>query len=254
MRVSGTSGSGAQGRGGVRLFAFHHAGGSRALYNNWPDRLPPTWDVRLLDAPGHGKLFGEPTIDELGALAEFFLAAIETELDVPYAFFGHSMGGQVACELTHQLLAKGHTPPVWLGLSSCRAPGTRPLVVRHLLSDEELRRTMSEMGGTPDMVLQDSGLWEIFGPIIRSDLRLVETPRPGYDERLPMPVNVYGGRADQSLLQEQLEAWEESCGDFRGLRMFDGGHFYFNADPGPLLEHVVQDVHRALGAASDTSR
>jgi surfactin synthase thioesterase subunit len=238
----------------VRLFAFHHAGGSQALYRDWPGRLPAAWDVRLMDAPGHGKLFGEPHIDDLGALAEFFLAAIESELDVPYAFFGHSMGGMVACELTHRLLARGHTPPRWLGLSSCRAPGMRPQVLRHLLSDEELRRSVAGMGGTPDMVFEDPDLWEVFGPIIRADLRLVETPRPAYDVPLPVPVNVYGGREDTSIPREQLVAWEECCTDFRGLQLFDGGHFYFQADPGPLLELIARDVRQALGTASDAAR
>jgi len=143
---------------------------------------------------------------------------------------------------------------VWLGLSSCRAPGTRPSVPRYTLSDEELRRSVAELGGTPAVVLEDPTLWEVFGPIIRADLRVVEAPRPRHAQPLTVPVTVFGGRDDESVPQEQLTAWTGCCTDFRGLRLFEGGHVYFSDDPGPLVEHVVRDVTAALDAVPDPSR
>jgi hypothetical protein len=35
------------------------------------------------------------------------------------------------------------------------------------------------------------------------------------------------------------------------VRIFDGGHFYFSNDPGPLVEQVVADVRTALAAPLD---
>jgi surfactin synthase thioesterase subunit len=248
---SGASGPGDQAE--VRLFAFHHAGGSHTLFQGWRSRLPPNWDVRLLNAPGHGNLFGQPLIDDLGRLADHFLQHIGPELNGPYAFFGHSMGGLIACELAQRLVAEGHSRPVWLGVSASRPPGYVPTVLRHKLSDSELRRHVGGMGGTPAPVLEDPQLWEVFEPLFRADFRLVETGLPDYERPLPVPLTVFGGRDDASVPAEMLSAWARQSTAFQGTRLLDGGHFYFSADPGPLLEHVIHDIRTALGALTEPS-
>jgi len=236
--------------GGLRLFVFHHAGGSHLLYRDWPGLLPSSWDVRLLDAPGRGRLTGEPQIDDARTLAGFFRRRLAADLSGPFAFFGHSMGALIAYELTQQLAAEGQRLPVWLGLSARGAPrpagdGTR----RHDLPDDELRLHLAAMGGTPLEVLQDADLWEMFAPALRNDLKLVESwrPLPGAPA-LSMPVSVYGGDGDVVVPPERLAGWEQHCARFMGLRMFDGGHFYFQADPRTLLQQVARDATAALNA------
>ncbi|MFE7840548.1 thioesterase II family protein [Streptomyces sp. NPDC057474] len=235
----------------LRLFVLHHAGGSHLLYRDWPGLLPAGWDVRLLDVPGRGRLAGEPHIDDARELAAFFLRRLAGDLTGPFAFFGHSMGALVSYEMTQQLMARGGLLPVWLGLSARGGPrpqgeGTR----RHELPDEELRVHLAAMGGTPLEVLRDADLWAMFAPAIRGDLKLVESwrPLPGAPA-LPMPVAVYGGRQDVVVPAERLAGWEPHAERFQGLRMFEGGHFYFQADPRPLLGLVAQDAAAALGPA-----
>ncbi|MFJ5533581.1 thioesterase II family protein [Streptomyces sp. NPDC093261] len=234
----------------LRLFGFHHAGGSSSLFHPWRRLLPAGWELRALDAPGHGTLMGQRPIDDLDALLTHFLDVVRPEPEVPYAFFGHSMGGVVAYELTRRLIAEGRVPPVWLGVSACRAPGTPLAVRRHALDDEELRRSVAELGGTPAQLLDDPALWGIFGPLIRADLRLVETWHSEPGEPLRLPLSVFGGRGDVSPPPEQLTAWAGRSAAFLGMRLFDGGHFYFGADPQPLLTHVVRDVRTAVEAAA----
>jgi surfactin synthase thioesterase subunit len=239
----------------LRLFVFHHAGGSHLLYREWPARLPAHWDVRLMDAPGRGRLTGEPPIDDAGELAAFFLRRLAADLTGPFAFFGHSMGALVAYEMTRRLAAEGRELPVWLGLSARGAP--RPLgenTRRHALPDEELRLHLAAMGGTPVEVLRDPDLWEMFAPAIRNDLKLVESWRPLADTpALTMPVAVYGGMKDVVVPPERLAAWEQHAEHFQGLRMSEGGHFYFQADPRPLLDLITRDTTAALSAAVSPS-
>ncbi|MEU5214593.1 alpha/beta fold hydrolase [Streptomyces sp. NPDC020807] len=250
------SGTRAGGEPEIRLFGFHHAGGSSALYHGWADRLPESWDVRWMDAPGHGKLMGRQLITELDALTRYFQEQIEPELDVPYAFFGHSMGGIVAFELAHRLIGEGRTPPVWLGLSACRAPSAAPLEIqKHLLDDDQFREHVRGLRGTPALLLDDPGLWGIFGPLIRADLRLVETWQPDLSRAaLDLPLTVFGGHGDTHAPQSQLAQWAGQSENFIGPRMLDGDHFYFSEDPGPLLEHIVRDVRSALGAVPNLSQ
>jgi surfactin synthase thioesterase subunit len=241
----------------LRLFVFHHAGGSHVPYRHWPAALPKEWDVRLLDAPGRGRLGDLPQLDDAGRLADFFLRRLQDDLQGPYAFFGHSMGALVAYEMTVRLAAKGSRLPVWLGLSARGAP-LPPGEDRqhHHLPDAELQTHLELLGGTPEEVFDDPGLWALYGPLIRGDLRLVETwrPRPA-TPALPaaVAVSVFGGREDRSVPPERLAGWERHTGRFLGLRVLDGDHFYFQDDPGPLLGWIRRDVAAALASTAVVS-
>ncbi|OIK05277.1 thioesterase II family protein [Streptomyces monashensis] len=234
----------------LRLFVLHHAGGSHLPYRHWPAELPDTWDVRLLDAPGHGLLLDLPQITDAGRLADRLLRDMEPERACPYALFGHSMGALVAYEITRRAVDLGLPPPVWVGLSARSAPQLAgPPTRYHELSDAELRTRLRLLGGTPDEVFDDPELWALFEPVIRADLRLVENwcPAPGATA-LPVALSAFAGGADGSASPRQMTGWAEHTERFLGLRVFDGGHFYFQDDPGPLLRRIERDVTTALAA------
>ncbi|MFJ5779692.1 thioesterase II family protein [Streptomyces sp. NPDC093094] len=235
----------------LRLFVFHHAGGSHLAYRDWPRLFPAGWDVRLVDAPGRGLCGDRPAIGDALRLVSWFRSELDAELRGPFALFGHSMGGLIAYELTRALVAEGRAP-MWLGLSARGIPrpggdGTR----RHLLSDAGLRRELALMGGTPAEVLDDPELWELFSPAIRGDLRLVETWRPLPDPApLPVPLSVYGGTDDPVAPPDRLAGWAAHSTHPLGLRLFEGGHFYFQPDPAPLTARITADIRAALALSA----
>ncbi|MFJ8313291.1 MULTISPECIES: thioesterase II family protein [unclassified Streptomyces] len=234
----------------LRLFVFHHAGGSHLMYRDWPALFPSGWDVRTPDVPGRGPLDDRLPLADVGAVVDHFVAELGDQLTGNFALFGHSMGGVVAYELTRRLLAESRTPPVWLGLSARGATRIDEASHRHLLSDAALRRAVAALGGTPQAVLDDPDLWGLFEPTIRGDLRLGETWSPA-PTALPatVPVSAFGGRYDQTVPPEQLDGWSTLAERFLGLHLFDGGHFYFRDDPSALIEQITQDAGRALALA-----
>ncbi|MFE7778559.1 thioesterase II family protein [Streptomyces sp. NPDC057445] len=235
----------------LRLFVFHHAGGSHLMYRDWPERFPADWEVRTPDAPGRGPMDGRPPAADAAALVDHFLDELAAELTGRFALFGHSMGAVVAYELTRRLIAEGRTPPVWLGLSSRGAPGGQT-THRHLLSDADLRGALAAMGGTPAAVLEHPELWELFAPVIRGDLRLVETWRPGpVAEPLPVPMSVFGGTRDELVPPGRLADWSGVAGHFLGRHLFDGDHFYFRDHLTALAGQITDDVRKALALAED---
>ncbi|MGW1768314.1 thioesterase II family protein [Streptomyces sp. NPDC002073] len=238
----------------LRLFVLHHAGGSHLLYRHWPAELPDTWDVRLLDAPGHGLLLDTPLIADASRLADFLIGAIEDDLTGPYAFFGHSMGALVTYEITRRIVERGLPLPVWIGVSARTAPQVPgPRNPYHVLPDDELRSRLKELGGTPDGVFDDPDLWALLAPVIRADLSLVENWRPAPDARpLPVALSAYAGREDLGASPERMAGWKEHSEHFLGLRVFDGGHFYFLDDPAPVLRQIEHDATAALDAAGAT--
>ncbi|MFJ9343614.1 thioesterase II family protein [Streptomyces sp. NPDC101733] len=241
-------------RPALRLFVLHHAGGSHLLYRHWPALLPDTWDVRLLDAPGHGLLLDQPQISDAGRLADHLLREIEPELTEPYALFGHSMGGLLTYEITRRIVERGLPLPVWVGVSARSAPQScGPGALYHALPDAELRTRLRMLGGTPDAVFDDPDLWALFAPIIRADLRLVEDwrPVPGA-AALPVALSAFAGVEDHSASPARMAGWEEHSEHFLGLRVLDGHHFYFQGDPGPLLRQIERDATAALDALGAT--
>ncbi|MFF6954713.1 thioesterase II family protein [Streptomyces iakyrus] len=239
----------------LRLFVFHHAGGSHLMYRDWPALFPADWQVRIPDAPGRGMLTLAEPIEDATALARHFLQELDGELTGRFAFFGHSLGSTTAYELTRLLLAEDRTPPVWIGLSGRAAP--RPdgtgRTFRHLLPDAELRRHIAGLGGTPSAVLDEPELWELLAPAIRSDLKVSETWNPEWPPTpLPVPLSLFGGRDDGASPPWTLAPWSKASEHFLGLHLFDGGHFYFLDDPAPLAALITREAVRAehMGSAS----
>lgn len=232
----------------LRLFVFHHSGGSHLMYRDWPSSFPAGWDVRTPDAPGRGPRDGRPALTDMGALVEHFLHELDSGLTGRFAFFGHSMGGLVAYELTRRLVEAGRTPPVWLGVSARGTlhPDGDPKR-RHLLPDAELRRELMAMGGTSSSVLDHEELWDLFAPTIRADLRISETWRTKpLTAPLPVPLSVFGGTRDHVAPPHRLDGWSAASEHFLGLRLFNGGHFYFQDRMPEVAGRIQDDVRRAL--------
>ncbi|MCI3221322.1 thioesterase II family protein [Streptomyces sp. NP-1717] len=237
----------------VRLFFFHHAGGSHLLYRGWTRLFPDDWDICLLDAPGRGNAQALPLIGDCAGLVGFLDEALAPLLNRPFAFFGHSVGARVAYALTRRLEETARELPLWLGVSSFRAPqpdSPEPPLGRSLRSDTALRDWLRTTGGAPDRLLSDDSLWNAFAPVLRSDLGLAdtwdrETPRTP----LPVPLTVFGGTDDTVVASRQLENWPRLTDDFLGQHTYSGGHFYLNDHREQLVGRITRTVRDRLGPA-----
>lgn len=240
---------------GPRLFVFPHAGGWSLLFRQWPDRFPPDWRVRALDAPGHGALLDSPPLADGEALLSYYLDLIAPEIAdarTPFAFFGHSMGSLVAYELTRRLLARGMATPVWLGVSAFGFPGTGdgpgPLLDPGL-SDDALRRLLGSLGGTPPEVLADPHLWTVFAPAVRADLAVLRDLRAvPAGPPLPVALSAFAGADDEAAPPARVASWAGRTERFLGLRVLNGGHFYFQDSLDDLAARVTADVRGELRA------
>lgn len=229
----------------LRLIIFHHAGGSAAAYYPLVRKLPPEWDVLLLDLPGRGRRAAEPPVDAMAELIERVCTDIDPWLtDLPVALFGHSLGAVVALE-SARWMCDEHVgmPPVWVGVSGRIAPGFQALSRRRLyeLDDEALLRTLISMGGTPEQVRRVPEIRDRLLTTVRADLRAADTYQPAPD-RIPLscPVTAFSGDRDEWAPPASMPAWaRETSGDFAHFS-FPGGHFYF-------LDDGFRDLGRQIG-------
>ncbi|WP_433855258.1 thioesterase domain-containing protein [Streptomyces kronopolitis] len=231
----------------MRLFLFHHAGGSHLLYRGWADQFPRDWELCLLEAPGRGQLQTVPLIDDCDLLVDYFHTAIAPLLDRPFGFFGHSMGALIAYQLTRRLHHEGGPLPAWLGVSAYGAPrgeagaDGRP----HLMSDDELRGWLWNVGGSAPQLLDNEAVWRTFAPVFRNDFKLLDTwAPPRTPEPLPVPLSVFGGRRDKLIGEDRLLSWQAFTTHFRGLESYEGDHFYL-VNNRPLAAAITADIGSA---------
>lgn len=228
----------AQAAGSPRLFCFPHAGGGAGhplALSGWaavPVRLPGR-ESRLAEAP----------FERMGPLVAALAGNIDSYLDRPFAFFGHSMGAVVAFELARELRRRARPLPMMLIASGARAPQFRrhhvpPPAPSREIFVEELRR----LEGIPAEVLDDAALMRAILPALEADASLYRNYVYAEDPPLPISLRAYGGAEDPNVRREHLDGWAQQTTASFAVRVFPGGHFYLTTVREPFLEALETDL------------
>lgn len=229
-------------RARVRLFCFPYAGGSALMFRRWPELLPPEVQVCPVLLPGRGPRRREPAFTDLRRMVEAFLPVMAEHLDRPFAFFGHSMGGAIAFELSRRLRRSYGVEPRHLFISGRRAPHLPD--IEHPIYDlpePEFKEELRRLNGTPAEVLEHPELMEMLIPLLRADISVSQTYTCEARPSLTCPVTVFGGTLDIYDEPAGLEAWREHTVGAFDLRMFDGDHFFINAEQQSILR-LIEDA------------
>ena len=227
----------------IRLFAFAHAGGGASGFRQWNKILPPRIDAYAVQLPGRETRFTEPKLTQFSTAIEAIVAALRPSLDLPFVFFGHSLGALLAFETARHLRRLGAPAPRHLFLSGFSAPQIRePVEAYSKLSDADFLQSITKYGGMPVEISQNAELLELFLPTLRADFSLLETYQYLDEPALDCPISVFGGLDDLEAPQEKLTAWNiHTTKPFR-LSMFPGNHFYLNTAQNALLAEITRDL------------
>ncbi|MBL4795100.1 MAG: thioesterase, partial [Pseudomonadales bacterium] len=223
----------------IRLFCFSYAGGSAGAFRGWCDLLPDYIEVCSVQLPGRGSRFREPPITNMSLLLDMLVPEIKQHFNDPFAFFGHSMGAQVSFELARRLRSLNEPLPVHLFESGRRAPqleSNRKII--HGLPEDQFLNEIKKLNGTPEEALQHPELMELVSPILRADIKLVETW--DYRDELPLsiPITALAGAADEGVPVESIEEWGVQTSKGFTLRVFNGDHFFINSCKSEVLANV----------------
>jgi len=220
----------------MRLFCFTYAGGSAWVFNSWPRELPADVEVVCVQLPGRGARIREQAMGSVSAIVDCLERELTGNLDVPFAFFGHSMGGKIAFELARRLNVSNKSVPFHLLVSGCPAPTTSvKRVPIHNLPADEFWDELRKLNGTPDEVFQNPELMELMEPLLRADFKAIETWVYESNAPLNIPLTAFTGQDDALVSLEHLCEWsKETTGEF-SYRVFSGDHFFINQDRENLL-------------------
>lgn len=229
-------------RAQTRLFCFPYAGVGAAVYRSWPTGLPEEVEMCAIQLPGRANRLHEPACASIPALVNSLMHALLPHLDLPFAFFGHSMGAVLAYEVVRALHSCGGPLPKHLVLSSRRPPHVPdPEPPLHVLPDDRFVAEIEcRYGGIPPEVKAEPDLMALLLPCLRADIEALETFHPPPRPALPLPITVFGGLFDQMVPQSHLEAWRsETSAAFR-VHTFAGGHFYMDSHRVDLLRRLLE--------------
>lgn len=231
----------------LRLICFHHAGGGAHAYRDWDKNLPCSIEVAAVQFPGRGVRLAEQPLTSVDAVLPGLMDALVPALSKPFVFFGHSMGALIAFEVARSLRRLRKTLPVHLFVSGRGGPPKRDWHVNFSeLSDEDLLVELERYGGAPKEVLEHTELMRLMLPTIRADFKVCETYNYVPEEPLDCPISAYGGLEDFEVKQERLEAWRDETLPAFNLRMFPGGHFYFQKSEHSILQSILKDLQHVF--------
>jgi medium-chain acyl-[acyl-carrier-protein] hydrolase len=162
-------------------------------------------------------------------------------LDIPYVFFGHSMGALISFEIAHKVKIMYNSQPHKLYISSHRVPSfKRESKIIHSLEDAELKSELIRMNGMNKEIYENDELMEIFLPIIRNDYRLCETYEYSEREKLGCKITVLGGNSDYDIGEEHLKQWSNFTNSKFHLQMFEGDHFFLLKNQTEFIRQFVE--------------
>ncbi len=231
---------------GVRLFCLPHAGSGAAGFYRWKRLLPATIAVCPVLLPGREARLAEPSLTDAQRIADELHAQAAPHLNRPYAVFAHSMGALLAYEWLLRIAASGLPHPLCFFASGRKAPQipSSHTGLHRLAAEPFVHELKRRYGGEPEALIADPELQEVFLPILRSDLQVVETYSWRPSPPLACPIHALAGETDASVSPEGLQRWSElTTGPFATHR-FPGDHFYsFHAGQQPLLAFIAETLN-----------
>jgi medium-chain acyl-[acyl-carrier-protein] hydrolase len=224
----------------IRLICCHHSGVGASTYYPWIKQIPNFVELNAIQLPGRETRFGETLLTNLDSVIEGLMKDFLKLLDKPYLLFGHSVGALIVYELSKKLQAESMPLPKTLIISGSRAPHLPPLQNMHLLSENEFIEKLALYNGTPQEVLNNKDLLELFLPILRADFCIGETYR--YQESLPIQCDIValGGTDDPTVSLERLQEWKMHTASHFNLHLLPGDHFFVKSS----LDNVLAIINK----------
>ena len=234
----------------LRLFCFPYAGGSSLIFRKWVDSLPASIELCPVRLPGREGRARETPYHHLHSLVEATYEGIQSYLDKPFAFFGHSMGAILSYHLTHYARHKCGLEPAHLFISGRRAPQfTDEQTPTYKLPDKEFIEDLQRLNGTPREVLENHELMQMMIPLLRADFEVCQTYQYAPLPVLSCPITAYGGLQDADVSRENLAGWREHTTGTFTLRMLPGDHFFINSSTPLLLRTLAAVLHHCVLAS-----
>ncbi len=230
----------------MKLFCIPYAGGSASNYTRWNKYLHNSINLYPMELAGRGMRYSKPLYNSINEAVDDLYNLIKGELNnEPYAFFGHSMGSLLVYELGIKIIEK-HNSPVHVFVSGGTAPQARVKTKpTHNLPLEEFKKEILRYEGTPATFFDNKELLDLFLPVLRSDIKIMEEYDYPYNrvfEPFKCPISVFHGKTDFHAPSSTISEWRKLTTEDCRIYPFEGGHFFIH----DYEEEIVEIINQTL--------
>lgn len=219
-----------------RLICFHDAGGNASLYQDWPRLLGDQIELTAVELPGRGRRVHEKPYEDVHLLVRDLKQALLPLIDKPFLFFGHSMGGLIAFELTRELARSKMPLPSSLFISS--TPGLTTYTRAEVNPNASMEDLVALFPHLDKTNIGDDELHQYLVNLMRGDLHLLNAYRYQKDSKLNVPIVVVHGNNDPRVTAEQAVKWTEETTSSCDIHVRPGGHRYIDHDSAFLTDLI----------------
>ncbi len=212
------------------FFFFPFAGGSSYSFEYY--RKYTAHNFYTLEYPGRGKKIKLPLMDNIHQITNDVFNDLSVPPNTPFYFYGHSMGTLTAYLLIKELTHKKLPLPSHLFVSARGGPSSLIKNIRHNLPQDKFWKKIKDLGGCPQEILTNQDLMLFFEPILRADLKAIETYEYKSSEPFNIPITVLLGKND-SVSHEEAMLWQKETSQPIDIHYFDGGHFF-------IFDHIKE--------------
>jgi len=229
-----------------KLYCCPWSGAGAGVFRDWPHLAGADIDVCSVTYPGRERRFTEAALTTVEAIADNVLPELLTDIDRPYALFGHSLGAHVVHACARRLTERGRSP-AWAFVAGSPPPGITRGPLNHTLDDQEFLHAVGSALDGPDQMLSDPDFVELILPTLRADVRASEiyglTARTGLD----CPITTFAGTRDPSALPGDLRLWRSLAAGGFASEEIEGDHMFVT---GPGAAAIVSVITATLAKAS----
>ncbi|WP_229853088.1 thioesterase II family protein [Streptomyces albospinus] len=226
----------------LRVLCFPCAGGSADHYRSWAALAPAGVQVTVIRRPVGDSHVDEAPPRSAQEVAQGVGPALARCRDeVPWVFFGHSLGAWLAYETAHWLMRNGFGGPRGLVVASASAPHlphSSPPSAH--LPDAEFLAHLNELGGLPDVLVRHPRLARLWLPRLRADMHIYDTYRHLGPIELPCPIAALAGTDDRLAPVADVAQWRRHTAGQWSLEVRPGDHFSVLTDPAPALAALTK--------------
>lgn len=212
----------------IRIFLFPFAGGSAHYYKPWLKYFDKTVEVIFVQLPGRAERIDEKPYDTMSSVIAQLMEYSAFITEKPYLILGHSLGAKIAYELSCTLERQTNIPPLHLIVSGSKAPhlvNDKPNI--YSLPKSKFIDELRVLDGTPEEILDNEELMELFIPLLRADFKIAEL-YVSKEHKLSIPITVLSGMEDTEVSVKEANAWVQLSSTGCEVKFFTGSHFFIN--------------------------
>lgn len=235
----------------LKLFCFPYAGGNSSIFRNWKQFSSHDISILPIEMPGKGRRFGEVPFDCVEKLVADCSKWFQNNVKTDFAFFGHSLGGLIAFELT-KALENVNNGPKLLVLSACSSPSFSKPIKDRIISDSELIQTLANLNGTPKQLLENKEFLECMLPILKADFKMFNNYIPSPRKTVNCPILALSGTEDSLVDFQAMADWQNYTANSFALKVFDGDHFFLHQYENEIVNHIKAKIHQGASNVMST--